>query len=127
MIAIPTNIKIIQVEGYNFPQPKYCFGQVVIDHVYDIGFITGMQYTCGEWEYQLFYTELEVLGVDWLKESNVSLEVADAELEGEHADFIRIYELLNSGKINENIKINQFSQPQWNQLIREHPNFPKRW
>lgn len=70
-------VKIIQRNDYEFPQPKYCFGQVVINHTYDIGFVTGMQYTSGEWEYQIFFTELEVLGVDWIKENNLSLEVIE--------------------------------------------------
>lgn len=72
-------IKIIQQPDYNFPQPKYCFGQFVIDQDFDIGFVTGMQYTCGEWEYQLFFTELEVLGVNWIKESQLSLEVVEVQ------------------------------------------------
>jgi hypothetical protein len=71
-------IRLIQQPGYQFPQPKYSFGQTVIDENFDIGFVSGMQYTCGEWEYQIFFTELEVLGVNWVKESNLSLEVVEA-------------------------------------------------
>ena len=70
-------IRIVQRDDYQFPIPKYVFGQTVIDQDFDIGFVVGMQYTCGEWEYQLFFTELEVLGVKWIKESNLSLEIVE--------------------------------------------------
>lgn len=72
-------IKITQPEGYEFPQPKYHFGQTVVDNQYDIGFILGMAYKGTEWEYKIYFTELEVIGINWIKESNLSLDIVEVE------------------------------------------------
>lgn len=67
-------MKIIQRNDYTFPQPLYTFGQTLIDTENDQGFVVGMRFTSEEWEYQLFYLELETLG-SWVKETNLSKEV----------------------------------------------------
>ena len=68
------NIKIILRDDYNFPQHLYMFYQEIIDKYNDKGFITGMQFTSDEWEYQIFFTELEVLGTKWIKQSDLSTQ-----------------------------------------------------
>jgi len=72
-------IKIIDPEGYDFPQPKYHFGQTVIDNQFEIGFIIGMIYEGTEWEYKIYFSELEVTGRELIKESNLSLEIVEVE------------------------------------------------
>jgi hypothetical protein len=70
-------IKIHQRDDYQFPQPLYGMGQEIINKEGELSFVVGMQYTSDEWEYQLFYLHLEVLGAKWIPENELSTRIVE--------------------------------------------------
>lgn len=67
-------IDIHQQPNYTFPEPLYCFGQNLVDNEQDEGFVVAMRYMGDEWEYKLFYIEIETLG-QWITESKLATGV----------------------------------------------------
>jgi len=63
-IEIVSSIEIASGQEITFTQPKYHFGQWVVDKSEDAhGIVRGMEYDEDDgWEYSLFYPELGVIG-----------------------------------------------------------------
>lgn len=76
ILKLSMQIKITQRNDYEFPQPAFGFGQTLIDSENDEGFVVGMQFTSESWQYQLFYTKLEVIG-KWMHQDSLASEVMD--------------------------------------------------
>lgn len=60
----------IDAINFKFPQPKYHFGQKLVDSQGDKAIIVGMKCNTEQWEYEPWYPELGCLG-NWISEEEL--------------------------------------------------------
>jgi len=60
----------IDATDFKFTQPKYHFGQELVDSQGDKAIIIGMSCNSEEWSYEPWYPELGCLG-NWIKETEL--------------------------------------------------------